>query len=67
VHDDGDYLRRGDGKYEQTVNRHFEAWQYQELLAKVCLSVLLLALLWVSSNTNYMIDRVWLTNNLQLR
>lgn len=26
---------RRDNKYEQTLNRHFEAWQYQESLAKV--------------------------------
>lgn len=36
MHDDADYRRRGgDGKYEQALNRHFEAWQYQESLAKV--------------------------------
>lgn len=34
LHEDGDYMRR-DNKYEQTLNRHFEAWQYQESLAKV--------------------------------
>lgn len=36
VHDESDYLRRGDEKYEQALNRHYEAWQYQESLAKVC-------------------------------
>lgn len=34
LHEDGDYMRR-ENKYEQTLNRHFEAWQYQESLAKV--------------------------------
>lgn len=29
---------RSENKYEQTLNRHFEAWQYQESLAKVCVS-----------------------------
>lgn len=36
IHEDADYIRR-DNKYEQTLNRHFEAWQYQESLAKVSL------------------------------
>lgn len=37
MHDDDNYImRRGDGKYEQALNRHYEAWQYQESLAKVC-------------------------------
>ncbi|CAN8105814.1 unnamed protein product [Discula destructiva] len=35
VHDDSDYMRRGDVKYEQALNRHYEAWQYQESLAKI--------------------------------
>lgn len=34
MHEDSDYLRR-ENKYEQTLSRHFEAWQYQESLAKV--------------------------------
>lgn len=36
MHEEGDYLRRPENKYEQTLSRHFEAWQYQESLAKVC-------------------------------
>lgn len=36
MHEDADYLRRSENKYEQTLSRHFEAWQYQESLAKVC-------------------------------
>ncbi|KAF3760793.1 hypothetical protein M406DRAFT_348277 [Cryphonectria parasitica EP155] len=35
VQEDGDYGRRSTEKYEQTLNRHFEAWQYQEALAKI--------------------------------
>ncbi|ROV86883.1 hypothetical protein VMCG_10911 [Cytospora schulzeri] len=34
MHEDADYMRR-ENKYEQTLNRHFEAWQYQESLAKI--------------------------------
>lgn len=34
MHEDADYMRR-ENKYEQTLSRHFEAWQYQESLAKV--------------------------------
>lgn len=36
MHEDGEYaMRRPENKYEQTLSRHFEAWQYQESLAKV--------------------------------
>ncbi|PSR97007.1 hypothetical protein BD289DRAFT_124472 [Coniella lustricola] len=34
MHEDADY-RRSENKYEQTLSRHFEAWQYQESLAKI--------------------------------
>ncbi|ROW03140.1 hypothetical protein VPNG_08143 [Cytospora leucostoma] len=34
MHEDADYMRR-ENKYEQTLSRHFEAWQYQESLAKI--------------------------------
>lgn len=34
MHEDSEYMRR-ENKYEQTLSRHFEAWQYQESLAKV--------------------------------
>jgi len=37
--DDGDFARNRDPKYEQAVNRHFQAWSYAEYLAKVCKTV----------------------------
>lgn len=60
MHEDGDYMRR-DNKYEQTLNRHFEAWQYQESLAKVSW--------WKSSPSPsmyayHLTDRIWFTNNI---
>lgn len=63
MHDEGDYMRRSENKYEQTLSRHFEAWQYQESLAKVChLFWVLLVVLAADSRT----DCVWFEDDLQL-
>lgn len=62
MHEDAEYIMR-DGKCEQVLSRHFEAWQYQESLAKV----------WCTSEvgsfvprTNSTTDRVWLADHFQL-
>lgn len=61
MHDEGDYMRRSENKYEQTLSRHFEAWQYQESLAKVChLFWVLLVILAADSKT----DCVWFEDDL---
>lgn len=47
-------MRRENGKYEQAVNRQYEAWQYQESLAKVCCGgIPLLASTSLGINTDY--------------
>lgn len=60
MHDDSDYMRR-DNKYEQTLNRHFEAWHYQESLAKVSLNITSIDEL----DVNFL-DRIWFTDHIQL-
>lgn len=68
IHEDGEYaMRRPENKYEQTLSRHFEAWQYQESLAKVCVfsSSLTHTVLEPETDMNKP-DCFWLTDDFQL-
>lgn len=63
MHEDADYMRR-ENKYEQTLNRHFEAWQYQESLAKVRT---ISYHYFDEPEANIFTDRVWFADHIQLR